>query len=287
MRVTTDTPASGFQIAFLIVAALFLGAPADKYLSGLFAWATELGIPVSKLMALGIGGAVLFGIPKLRRICVRLLSQPIPRTAAPELGALLLLHLLTTLGALGMGALWLWIAGGETLLAVERAPSPEEAKSIAQATSIDGILFAILGTGMLAPLVEDLAFRGLLYPAWARQWGWIRSAIATSLLFAIFHPNKISQFFGSLLSICIYRRTGSLWSCIVLHAAFNILVWYPLLGQFVLPAGRETGELRVWAPHLACAAITLVAIPVYMWMSRDGKAAPMPATRLETNPRRT
>src|SRR5260221_974094 len=99
--------------------------------------------------------------------------------------------------------------------------------------------------------------------------------LATSAMFAAWHPYHLSAFVSSILFICVLRRTGSLRASIVVHATYNILLWYPLLGQFLFRTkGRETGEIYLWAPHLAVLALVAVALPIYVWMSRDEKANP-------------
>src|SRR5439155_25789023 len=109
---------------------------------------------------------------------------------------------------------------------------------LASALSTHGIV-TVFAACLIAPLIEELVFRGLLYRAWERQWGWLPAAIASSLVFAYMHPAVyISQFAAGLIFVCIFRRTGSLRAAIAVHAIFNIAIWYPLIGRFVLPAGR-------------------------------------------------
>src|SRR5207253_318836 len=85
-----------------------------------------------------------------------------------------------------------------------------------------------------------------------------------SLVFAFMHPAVyISQFAAGLLLVCIYRRMGSLRAAIAVHSIYNVALWYPLVGRFVFPSGRETGAIHVWAPHLVCLAIVIVAVPAF------------------------
>ena len=116
---------------------------------------------------------------------------------------------------------------------------------------------SLVAAGLLAPVIEELVFRGMLFRAWERDWGWLRAAIASSFVFAFMHPAVyISQFVAGLIFVCLYRRTGSLRAAIVMHAIYNVSLWYPLAGRFVLPAGRESGRLDVWMPNLVCLGLT-------------------------------
>ena len=118
---------------------------------------------------------------------------------------------------------------------------------------------------LLAPLVEELVFRGFLFDAWQRRWGWLASAVLTSAVFAVYHRLFANAFLGSLVFICVLRRTGSLWTAIIAHAVSNLLLWYPLLGQFVLPGLADRGELPfVWLPHMVALPLTIALLPIYL-----------------------
>ena len=266
-------PATGFQIAFFVLALLLLAAPADKYLFSQWAWVREHELPVSRFAIFAVVAATLFGIPALRRICINLISTPIPKEKRLEVGVVFAMHLIAGFAAMGAAVSWIWIAGGEPALARRVGEEMKDAEQLSHALALGGILTFIVLGGLIAPIIEELVFRGMLYPAWALQWGWFPSALATSLLFAILHPNRFSQFFASLLYICLFRRTGSLRAPIIVHALFNVLMWYPLVGQFIFPsAARGTGEISYWAVNISCLAIVTVALPLYLWMSRDANA---------------
>jgi membrane protease YdiL (CAAX protease family) len=79
---------------------------------------------------------------------------------------------------------------------------------------------------VLAPLAEELLFRGILYPAIKRA-GFPRLAFwGTSLLFALIHMNLITflplLLFAMILAL-LYERTGNLLAPLTAHAIFNIL----------------------------------------------------------------
>ncbi len=261
--------ASGFQIAFLVFAALILLAAGDRYVFDHWQWANDSGFPVGRTMIFISGGAILLGFPGLRRLCMSLLAAEVPKTKRKEVVAVTALHVSTAFAAMGALALWWWSSGGEPALARHMGQSKHAADEWQQALSLNGVVTTLVLAGILAPIVEELVFRGMLYRAWAMRWGWFPSAIGTSLVFAVFHSGMVSQFFLSLLLVSLLRRTGSLRACIFSHSAFNILMWYPLIGHFVLPAGRSTGEISFWLPHLICLPIALIAVPAYLWMGRE------------------
>jgi membrane protease YdiL (CAAX protease family) len=76
--------------------------------------------------------------------------------------------------------------------------------------------------GLLA--VEEMIFRGILYPT-IKQVGYPRTALwVTSLLFGAIHLNLIAFVpltLFSVLLISIYEKTGSLWASLTAHSLFN------------------------------------------------------------------
>jgi membrane protease YdiL (CAAX protease family) len=87
---------------------------------------------------------------------------------------------------------------------------------------------AVLGfvTILLAPLAEEVLFRGILYP-WIKQIGFPRLALwGTSLLFAVVHMNLVTLLPLLLLALLLaqlYERTDNLLAPISAHALFNAL----------------------------------------------------------------
>jgi membrane protease YdiL (CAAX protease family) len=93
---------------------------------------------------------------------------------------------------------------------------------------IDGRVDLVLTTTaavVLAPILEEALFRGIILQGLARQRGPRAAALWTAAFFALFHfynPWQIlPTFFLGLLLAWVVMTTGSLWPSIVLHAAFN------------------------------------------------------------------
>jgi membrane protease YdiL (CAAX protease family) len=262
----------GFQIAFLAFAAVFLAAPLDKYVASTWQWARDLELPLGRPLIFVIASVILVTVAPLRRRCAALLAPEIAPGRRGDLMAGLALVLVSSLGVFGAIALWHWSTGGEPALARVMGEEPTHTSQMEAALSTSGLVVFVFFAGFIGPIVEEIFFRGMLYPAWKDAWGWVASSFATAVVFGLFHGAFWPQLLGSLVFVCVLRRAGTLRAAIYTHAAFNLLAWYPLLGQWMLPSGRSTGELHVWWFHLLCLAITAVALPWYMWMSRDGEA---------------
>lgn len=261
----------GFQIAFLAFAAVFLAAPLDKYVASRWEWARDLDLPLGRPLIFVIAAAVLLLVGPLRRRCAALLQPRITPGTRHQVAVALVILLIADLGVFGGFALWHWSVGGEPALARAMGEQASHAAQMEAALSTHGIVMFVFIGACIGPIVEELFFRGMLFPTWQRAWGWIAASFATAIVFGLFHGAFWPQLLASLIFVCLLRKTGALRACIYMHGASNLLLWYPFLGQFMLPAGRSTGELHLWTPHLVCLALTAVALPWYMWSARDAR----------------
>jgi membrane protease YdiL (CAAX protease family) len=266
-----NVPASGVQVAILIFALVFLAWPLQKYLGPALGLEESPSKLVGKLFIFVPAIALLAGIPALRRFCVEALSTPIPAERRLELGGVTLAKLCVPFAIAGATVLWHYALGGEMTLARRLGEQRPAAEQIAAALRWDGIAMLCIA-GLVAPVVEELVFRGLLYRAWERQWGWAASMLATSAVFAAYHPVPFAAFIGSVIFVLVLRRTGSLWAPIIVHATGNLALWPPLLGRFYFDTrGKETGEIELWSFHLGALALLAIALPAYAWLARDGR----------------
>ncbi|MEO7811277.1 MAG: CPBP family intramembrane glutamic endopeptidase [Usitatibacter sp.] len=269
--------ASGLQIAFLTFVVVLMAAPLTLWILRLERWAPEVAAMIDKAIPFLLGVAVLVSFRGLRTICSIELNTPVPAEKRAEVAAVTVLHILVAFGWAGAVALWYWIAGAEAALAHLMRQLKSDEVEMATAFVPAEMVRSLLVAGVLAPLTEELVFRGLLYRAWEAQWGWFTAMLASSALFAAYHPNPMPVFVAGIFYACLYRRTGSIWAPIVAHAAFNILMWYPLLGRLVFPRSLEApGDLQSWAFHLAAMLLSVVAIPAYVSLARFQWVSPGP-----------
>lgn len=136
-----------------------------------------------------------------------------------------------------------------------------------QQTSIDLMILrspparyaiAILAT-LTAPLVEELTYRGVIYPALARRMGIILAVITTTVLFAMVH---VPQYWGSyavittvaLLSLfltVIRAYSGRLLPSIVIHTIFNgIQAIYIIFGPQIDQMMKNEPKAPAFVTHL-------------------------------------
>jgi membrane protease YdiL (CAAX protease family) len=173
-----------------------------------------------------------------------------------------------------LGGVILWaFAEGSTESTLTRIPLADPVENWEATLSVQGLFRMIVLSWLTGPIIEEIVFRGLLYRAWERQWGWVASTVLTSACFGLVHPTHITAaFLGSIVYICVLRRTGSLKACILVHMLFNVLVSWPVLGQFLftVPTG-DPAKLATWSLPVACLALTALALPAYVWMARKDR----------------
>jgi len=146
-------------------------------------------------------------------------------------------------GWLGSSALLVAIAALLTMLGI--APSTQPAE---QALEVVDPAVIVLAVVVVAPLAEEVFYRGVAYAAWARERGSRFALFGSSTLFAVSHlaPSDATlgalgaaalmllPFFALGLALAwLYQRTQSLLAAIVMHATVNgISVALALLVRF-------------------------------------------------------
>ncbi len=84
---------------------------------------------------------------------------------------------------------------------------------------------------LLAPLSEELFFRGLLFPALKEEYSTRFAVIASAVIFMAGHGGvKIGPLILGLITPLLYLRTKSLWPGMLFHAISNTYI--PLLITF-------------------------------------------------------
>ncbi len=100
----------------------------------------------------------------------------------------------------------------------------EEFLSTPLAAVLTGIFAVSFG-----PFMEELFFRGFLYPVLARRLGLIAGIVLTSIAFGLIHAAQLAFAWGLVLVVflvglvltIVRARTGSVGSSFVVHVAYN------------------------------------------------------------------
>ncbi len=268
--------ATGFQICFLYFAAIFGAMLVSSYAINVFALPREYLDPIGQAVTFAIAGLVLVLVPDLRARAIALLRTPVPKAHRVEMALATALKVAIPFGLVGAVALFAILSNDTGALA--HIPMQDDPEGQTAFTLRPAILVLGVGIGwFIGPLLEEIYFRGFLYRAWERQWGWVPATLLTSLAFGIGHPSHVvSSFLGSIVFICILRRTGSLRASFYIHSAYNMLVFWPFLGHLVFIA--RPGEPLAWSTwwmEISGLVVMAIGIPLYLFLARKpGGAAP-------------
>ena len=87
-------------------------------------------------------------------------------------------------------------------------------------------LALFFGGGLIAPFVEEVFFRGFVFPGLRQKWSWPKAAVASAALFAIAHvlpTSLLPIFLLGLIFAFLYQYSGSIWPAILMHMLTNTL----------------------------------------------------------------
>jgi uncharacterized protein len=158
-------------------------------------------------------------------------------------------------GVGGFGVLVLALGALFQLLGDVEAPQ-QQALDDAAVGGVDALLAVVLAV-MIAPVLEELVFRGALHGALRARVGIWPAALLSSAVFAVIHVEIVASspafliqlFLLGLVFVWLYERTGNLVAPIVAHLVFNAIsigIAYvaPQLEEYVeqtAPGGAEAG----------------------------------------------
>jgi len=150
------------------------------------------------------GPAFLDRLPRLR-------SVPVLVAVASALGVALAL--------LAIG--YTWVLSQLPFLADQL----KEAERYIAANEYDHWWMALAAVGF-APVAEEYLFRGLLFRTLDREWGGWRAIVGSALFFGVYHPPLawIPVTLVGLVVAILFKATGRLWPCVLLHATYNAVV---------------------------------------------------------------
>ncbi|WP_294146783.1 CPBP family intramembrane glutamic endopeptidase [uncultured Clostridium sp.] len=99
------------------------------------------------------------------------------------------------------------------------------------------IVLQILSTGLAAPVVEELIFRGLCYGRLRSAMGIIPAAVVSALIFGLYHGNLVQAVYAFALGILlalVYEHFDGLFPAVWFHVSANLtsIILTASLGAF-------------------------------------------------------
>jgi len=113
------------------------------------------------------------------------------------------------------------------------APTPAQMgiHLLGENTTLSTVIYLVL-LGLIAPVAEELLFRGFVYPALRNHLQVLPALLLSSMAFGLMHVNSPLNWqilvFGVVLGV-LYERTRSVIPCVVCHALNNLLVFATVL----------------------------------------------------------
>src|SRR3954467_12243109 len=103
------------------------------------------------------------------------------------------------------------------------------AQELGARDSTVNLVFVAVLVCLIAPIAEELFFRGFMFGALRRPIGWVGAAVVTGVVFGLIHAGGTDAVFLVPLAVLgfllcwLYRRTGSLLPGMAVHAFNNAL----------------------------------------------------------------
>ena len=77
---------------------------------------------------------------------------------------------------------------------------------------------------VLAPIVEEIFFRGFIFQGFRQKYGWVNSMLLSSVIFAAAHLDLVAlipTFILGCLLAYMFQRSNSVWPGVILHFLVN------------------------------------------------------------------
>ncbi len=156
-------------------------------------------------------------------------------------------------GAMGVASLLpMSLLGALSVRITEPDPSWIEYMTENMPSNAVELILALITVSIIAPLAEEIIFRGLLHRLLKRTWGIPHAFAISSLVFAIIHfqPWFLLGLVGvGLLLAFVYEATGSVLAAVVCHMVYNAFSLIQMANQegpLTVDAPIE-GKLILWA----------------------------------------
>ncbi len=119
-----------------------------------------------------------------------------------------------------------------------------------------GLVFEILGAGILIPLVEELLYRGIVYGRLSDWLGIPVAALVSALIFGGLHMNLVQfiyAFFMGLLMVYFLEKTHNLYGAVLGHMGANLLT--VLRTETGVLSWMESSPAALWGTTVGMAVV--------------------------------
>lgn len=217
----SDNFPNGLEAIFLVIALFF----AEYVVAAiLYAFNSALGLQPSELAILAglLGNGLIFtGLLSYKKISYSNLFHDTSISLTAILALLSIPIICLVPGLLLLSALL------QFFLQLLAPLSPQDAQMFEQILAPN--LPSIIAACLLAPVLEEMLFRGIILRSFLAQYSSRAAIIGSALIFGAAHLNLYQFFAGFTVGVVLawlYQRTRSLWPGILLHSALNSAIMY-------------------------------------------------------------
>jgi len=146
--------------------------------------------------------------------------------------------------------------------------SPDEFRSLTWSRS--WMIADLACVALIAPINEELIFRGLLLNNLLRRYCPVRAILVSSIIFCALHINK--NFLGAFLHSVIFSilaiRTSSVYSSIIAHGSYNFLtaIFRAVFGLSLTADILKIDNIYYWTEELILFCFGLIATASYIFL---------------------
>lgn len=113
-------------------------------------------------------------------------------------------------------------------------PNQAQVNEFTQAVTGNARLVSFFALVIIPPIVEEILFRGFMFPAFSGKVGYLLGALFSSLLFGFAHLQANVGVYTVVLGLLLcymYKRTGSIIPGMALHMINNYVAFAALMGH--------------------------------------------------------
>lgn len=89
-----------------------------------------------------------------------------------------------------------------------------------------GVGWIFVAGALVAPIVEEIIFRGFIFAGLRDSYGWKKAALISSILFSLIHMQPaaiLPIFLLGFIFAYLYHRYDSIWPAILMHVSTNAI----------------------------------------------------------------
>lgn len=131
---------------------------------------------------------------------------------------------------------------------------------------------------IMAPIVEELIFRGIILHRWAAKWGIRTALIGSSFVFGIIHTNVVGLSVFGLVMGLLYIKTRTLIVPIICHSLNNAIVSLSFLsnGSDAAETVNQLERSPNWGPGVLLMVLSAPWVVHFIYKNWPSKNAQMP-----------